>query len=402
MTEQQNQPLMDADEINLLDYWRVIWKRKKLIGIICLTVVLSALIYSLLATKIYKSTASILLTENAGTGTSIMSNPMVSNLAPLLGISAPTSDRDTILGILKSRLIMEKIIDQFNLKDYYKSFSRTLDIDDIIIILKDATEITSLKEPANVISVEVVDKNPKMAADLANAYVEHLNQLNSQFGTGAAGRQRRFVADQLAKEEKTLKKAEDTLKEFQEKHCAVSVSDQAKGAIDAAANLKGEIVAAEVQLEVMQNYTKASHPDVIRLKRRIDELKRQLAQSQYSTGLDLPPATGAAGHFRKEIYLPAVNVPQIGLALARLTRDVKIREAVYTMLIQQLEQAKIDEVKDMPVVQPLDRAVPANKKYKPKIILNMAIALVISIFLGVFTAFVLEYIDKQRSKDTSQ
>ncbi len=400
MTEQQNQPPLDAGEINLLNYWRVIWKRKLLIGIICPSMVLGTMVYSLCSPKIYKATATILpqIQGGGGGGSGIMSNPMVSNLAPFLGVSGPTTSQTVILSILKSRLIMEKIVNQFNLKDHYKSPY----LDKAIKSLKDATKILLSKEGTGIlstkegtISIEVEDKDPKMAADIANAYIEHLNRLNSRFGIGAAGPQRRFIAEQLVKEEKNLKKAEDALKEFQEKYRAVSISDQAKGAIEAATNLKAEIVDAEVQLEVMQNYTKESHPEVIKLKRKIDELKRQLAQSQYSTGLDLPPATGAAGHFRKEIYLPAVNVPQIGLELSRLTRNVKVREAVYIMLTQELENAKIDEVRDTPVVQPLDRAVPPHRKYKPNIRQNMTIALVASLFLCIFTAFTLEYIDKQ-------
>ena len=392
MAEQQNQMLLNEGEINLLDYWRVIWKRKLLIGIICITTVLVVMVYSLRLPKIYKSTATILPSQGGGGGGGgIMSNPAVSNLAPFLGISAPTTSRDTILSILKSRLIVEKIVNQFNLKDYYHS-----NFDVAVRSLKGATKFSVLKE--GVISIDVEDKDPKMAADFANAYLDHLNQLNSQFGIVTASRQRYFITEQLVKSEKSLKRAEDTLKDFQEKYRAISVLDQAKGAIEAGSILKGEIVAAEVQLEVMQNYTKGSHPEVIKLKRKIDELKRQLAQSQYSTGLDLPPATGTAGHFRKEIYLPAVNVPQIGLELARLTRNVKVREAVYTMLTQELEKAKIDEVRDMPVVQPLDRAIPPPGRCRPQIKRNMTIALFVGMFLSIITAFLMEYIDKQRSK----
>ena len=97
-----------------------------------------------------------------------------------------------------------------------------------------------------------------MAANIANAYIEHLNHLNTEFGIGTASRQRRFIAEQLAKAEKNLKDAEDILKEFQEKHRAISLVDQARGAVDASATIRSEIATAEVQLQVMQNFTKDS------------------------------------------------------------------------------------------------------------------------------------------------
>ena len=51
--------LMDEDEINLLDYWRVLVKRKLLIGIIFGAAFVVSIIYSLTLPPIYASTASI-------------------------------------------------------------------------------------------------------------------------------------------------------------------------------------------------------------------------------------------------------------------------------------------------------------------------------------------------------
>lgn len=394
LENQQYQHLQEDDEINLLDYWRVIWKYKILIGIICLTIVLFSAIYSFCLPKIYKSTATILPAQGSGgSGSSMMANPAVQNIAPFLGISTSTTNEKIILSILKSRAIRERIVNQFNLKDYYKC----LQLDSAINSLSGATKISPSKD--GIILIDVEDKDPKMAANIANAYIEHLNHLNTEFGIGTASRQRRFIAEQLAKAEKNLKDAEDTLKEFQEKHRAISLVDQARGAVDASATIRSEIATAEVQLQVMQNFTKDSHPEVISLRRKIQELKRQLAKSQYSTGLDLPSETGNPEYTKKEIYVPVANIPGVGLELGRLARDVKVQEAVYTFLTQELEKAKIDEVRDLPVVQPLDTAVPAIQKCKPKIKQNILLSGVVSLFFSIFVAFSLEYINKQRVKE---
>jgi len=392
LENQQYQHLQEDDEINLLDYWRVIWKYKILIGIICSAIVLFSAIYSFCSPKIYKSTATILPAQS-NQGSSIMGNPAVQNISLLTGISTSTTDEKTFLSILKSRTIKEKIVNQFNLKDYYKC----LQLDKAIKSLDGATKIShSIKE--GIISIDVEDKDPEMAANIANAYIEHLNQLNAEFGIGTASRQRRFIAEQLAKAEKSLKAAEDTLKEFQEKHRAISLEEQAKGAAEAGVSIRSEIATAEVQLQVMQNFAKDSHPEIISLRRKIQELKRQLAKSQYSTRLDLPLETGNPQYTKKGLSTPAATIPLVGLELGRLARDVMVQEAVYTFLTQELERAKIDEVRDLPVVQPLDTAVPAIQKCKPKIKQNILLSGVVSLFLSIFTAFSLEYINKQRAK----
>ena len=103
------------------------------------------------------------------------------------------------------------------------------------------------------------------------------------------------------------------------------------------------------------------------------------------------------GDMANSMRLPGAQVPKVGLEQGRLMRDLKVQESVYVLLTQQLEQAKIGEAQDTPVVQVLDRAVPAIRKSKPKIKLNMALAGAVSLFLGIFLAFFLEYIQRQRS-----
>ncbi|MBI4527083.1 MAG: hypothetical protein HY695_25080 [Deltaproteobacteria bacterium] len=397
MTEVQNPRSFGDDEVNLVDYWRVIWKRRRWITVLFSTSVIAALVFSIFSPKIYESTATILTPKEGAIGGGLLTTLAASGAAQqLTGLSVPslTPNRDIFMGVLKSRTIAQNVVEQLKLRDYYKAQN----LEDAIKEAQGATEISISRE--GVISVKVEDKDPKLAAQIANAYMEHLDRLVSQFGTGTAGRQRRFIAEQLEKTQKDLVAAEDNLKRFQEKNRAVSIGAQAQGAIEVAARLKGEIVASEVQLQVMRGFATDFNPEVMRLTGKIGELKRQLAQAQYGAGLDLPAVTNNPGHPQKELFVTPARVPQVGLQLARLTRDVKVQETVYTLLTQQLEQAKIAEAQDTPVVQVLDRAVPAIRKSKPKTTLNMALAGAMSLFFGVFLAFCFEYVEKQRSKQS--
>ena len=394
MTEEQSRPRpYDEEEINLLDYWRVIWKYRWLTGILCSTSVLAALIFGLLSPKIYESRVTILSPRETGSGGLLSALGAAGIAQQIAGVSIPSlvPNRDLLISVLKSRLIAKDVVERFNLKERYK----TIALEEVVEAAKNIPKVSATKE--GLIEIKVEDTDPKMAADMANFYVERLDGLVSKFGTTAVSRQRRFISGQLEKTGKELKAAEEELRAFQEKNRAVSIGQQASGAIEAAAGLKGEIVASEVQLQVMRNFATESNPDVIRLTRRIGELKRQLGQAQYSAGLDLPALTDNPGHPQKEIYVPTAKMPKLGLELARLTRDLKVQETVYTLLTQQFEQAKIAEAQDSPVVQVLDRAVPAIYKSKPKIKLNMALAGAVSLFLGIFLAFLLEYVERQRA-----
>lgn len=319
----------DDDEINLLDYWRVIWKYKWFIGGLCSVSVIAAFVFSLLSPKIYESTATMLVPKEGGGG-NLLSALAASGLGQQIsGVSIPslTPNRDLLTSLLKSRLMAKEVVEQFKLKERYEF--RTLD--EAIDAAKKIPQISQTKE--GVIEIKVEDTDPVVAADIANFYIEQLDRFVTQFGTSAASRQRRFIAEQLARAGKGLKSDEETLREFQEKNRAVLLGDMANS-----------------------------------------------------------------------MKLPGAQVPKIGMELGRLTRDLKVQEAVYTLLTQQLEQAKIAEAQDVPVVQVLDRAVPALRKSKPIIRLNMALAGAVSLFVGIFLAFFLEYvpryIQRQRSLTT--
>jgi len=163
------------------------------------------------------------------------------------------------------------------------------------------------------------------------------------------------------------------------------LQDQTKGAIEAAARLKGEIMAAEVQLQVLRNFATEANPEMVALRRRIDEMNRHLVQMQYGDATARP--SGGSG---RDFIVPFAKVPEVGLELARLTRDVKIQETLVTLLTQQVEQARLVEAKDVPVVQVLDRAVPAERPVRPRIAVNVAVAGAGGLLVGVFLALCLD------------
>jgi uncharacterized protein involved in exopolysaccharide biosynthesis len=253
-----------------------------------------------------------------------------------------------------------------------------------------------------IISVKVEDTDPQLAADIANFYVVNLDQMLARIATTEASKQRVFVAVRLTETERELRRAEEVLRQFQEKNKVIALQEQARGAVETTAQLKGEIMASEVQLEVMRKFATEANADVIKLKRRIEEMKRHLAQMQYGQGWVLPAENHNPGEPRNEIHIPFAQVPELGLELARLMRDVKVQETVYTLLTQQLEQAKIAEARDMPTVQTLDKAVPADRKSKPKIKLSMAIAGLTSLLAGILLAFFREYLASVKQSSLPQ
>jgi uncharacterized protein involved in exopolysaccharide biosynthesis len=373
------------DELSLLDMAYMVWRRWRLVVAVCAVAAIVTFAVSKLMPKFYESTATVVAPKE-GSGNSLLSGLAAYGLIQQVpGLSIPTlpsftPNRDLLVGVLKSRTIGQAIVDKFELRARY----RARYLDDAITDLKNATTISVSRE--GVISVKVEDRDPALAAAMANHYVELLDQFVGQYGTGEAGRQKTFLTGQLARARVDLDSAEQALRRFQEQNRAIVLQEQTKGAIEAAARLKGEIIAAQVQLQVMRNFATDANPEIIAIRRRIEEMNRQLAQMQYGEA----PARQADGRDRGDFTVPFARVPGVGLELVRMTRDVKIQEVLVTLLTQQLEQARIAEARDTPVVQSLDRAVPAERHSRPRAVLNAGLAGVAALVVSVSAAIVLE------------
>jgi len=290
-------------------------------------------------------------------------------------------NRDLIVGVLKSRAVAQAVAERFDLMSRF----RLRFAGDAVKRLQDATTVSISRE--GVVSVIVEDTDPKLAADMANFYVEEVDRRVAQYSMGEAGRQRGFLTQQLARAKTDLDEAEQALRRFQEQNRAIVLQEQTRGAIEAAARLKGEILAAQVQLQVMRNFATDANPEVVSLRRRIDEMNRQFTQMQYGVA----DAQSVDDKRRsRDFTVPFAKVPEVGLELARLTRDVKIQETLVALLTQNMEQARLGEARDLPVAQVLDRAVPPDHHVRPRLSVNLAIGGAVGFALGCLLAFVAE------------
>jgi uncharacterized protein involved in exopolysaccharide biosynthesis len=256
--------------------------------------------------------------------------------------------------------------------------------------LEGNTKITVSKEKVTKITVE--DKDPQRAADIANLYVSNLDRLNRTLNVSKASQNRAFIEKRLAETRVDLVKAEESLKEFQTHNKTVAVEAQSTAMIQAAAQIQAQIMAQEVQLQVLSGYLSPDNPDLSRVRSGIEELKKQL--------LLLESGRGGKGMLPGDRLHPAmITVPALALDYGRLFRELKVQETLYSLLTSQYEQAKITEARDTPTVQVLDPAIPAEKKSKPSIRLNMMIAGVLALFVGIFLAFFLEYLQRIKTQD---
>ena len=176
----------------------------------------------------------------------------------------------------------DNLIQKFDLKKVYDTELMT----DTRNALAGNTNISSGKDC--VITIEVDDKDPKRAAEIANAYVDDLRVLTVTLAVSEAGQRRLFFETQLKKSKDDLANAEVDLKKFQQKTGLIDPRGQAGLTVSAAASLRAQITAREVQLAAMRTFATEQNPEMLRSQEELSSLRAEMARygkkSEYRQG----------------------------------------------------------------------------------------------------------------------
>ena len=89
--------------------------------------------------------------------------------------------------------------------------------------------------------------------------------------------------------------------------------------------------------------------------------------------------------------------PELAFEAARLQRMVDLRQNVHLSLAGYYEQARIDEVREMPVITIVDRPEGSVVR-KSGVLTGLLLALIVGLFFAIFLIIVLEFLQRQVAK----
>jgi uncharacterized protein involved in exopolysaccharide biosynthesis len=364
---------VEDDEISLIDLAIVLAKHKKLILGVPFVAAVVAAIATLLMPNIYTATAKILPPQpGQSTATTVLGQLGVLAGASVaqLGMRNPN---DLYVAMLKSRTLADNLIARFDLQKLYERKTIT----DTRTMLAGRTVIASGRD--GIITVEFEDEDPKRAAAVTNGYVEELYKLTTSLAITEASQRRLFFENQLKQTRDQLARAEISLREAIDAKGLAGIDVQSRAILEPSAQLRAQIALREVQLGATRIFATDQHPEIERLRHEIAAMKRELIKLEGGDGESKPPAATSAG-----------------LENLRRLRDMKFLERLTELLTQQFEAAKIDEAKDISVVQVLDKAVEPERKSRPKRALITVLTAFAAGFLVVVWVLIREAAERAR------
>lgn len=310
------------DEFSLLDYWRIIWKRRSMITLIVVLAVLATIVTSLFMTDTYQAKVVIMpVTTRDSGGGNIGLTVLAQQFGALPGISMPGStSASEIVSLLKSNILREKMIRQYNLMPvlFYDQW--------------DTTRQAWRKENGIGFS------------------------LNPRYFTALMGKAFHLTSSKKTRQDDPdIPNTWDALRMFNE---IVRISQDVKQNTitisvdfpdpDAAARI------AEYFLVTLTNYMSSE-------AKRVAATNRKYLEGQLGS-----------------------------------TTDPFIKQKTYNMIAQQIEMGMMAEVKENFAFKVIDPPLAPDRQIKPKRIQMALLALFAGLFVGIFAAFIREYIKPNR------
>jgi uncharacterized protein involved in exopolysaccharide biosynthesis len=195
MTDQTNlSPEFQEDEISLLDLATVIVENLKLLILGPLAAGILALGISFLITPTFTAKTTVIPPGQSSGGGAAALLGQLGGLGDLAGgaagIKTPT---DQYLAYLESNTLRDELIEKFKLRERYEAKYQQSARN----TLKANVKATADKK-SGLITIEVSDKDPKFAADLANAYVQALSHLIGELALKEAKVKRELLEKQIS------------------------------------------------------------------------------------------------------------------------------------------------------------------------------------------------------------
>lgn len=358
---------------------RLLWSKRRFLLRAAVCGLVIAIVIALFLPKSYESTAALMPPDQSSTGASLISalsgsgglsgavgGGLASMAESALGIQSTGA---MFVGILNSDTVQDDLIQKFHLKDVYG----TKYIEDTRKALSKHTDI-SVDSKSGIISITVTDHDPQRAAAMTQEYVRELNWLVTNLNTSSAHRERVFLDQRLKQVKNKLEDAEKQFSQFASDKGAIDIKEQGKAMVEAAATLQGELIAAEAQLKSLRQVYTENNVNVRSLQAQVTELQAQLRKIG---GKGANEKSSAA-----ELYPSLRELPLLGVKYADLMRQLKVQEAIFEILTQEDELAKVQEVKDTPSVKVLDPPLVPDHQSFPSLLIAMALGTTLGLVFG--------------------
>jgi polysaccharide biosynthesis transport protein len=369
----------DEDEINLLDLWRVLMRRKWTIVTFFLIVTVAGITASFLMTPLYRAEVTLLIEREA---------PKVLEYQDSLSVESSAANKEfyqTQYELLKSRNLAKRVVEELGLERhpvfaseeapslrqrltaFLKSVwgdsntqltsgnDREQEKDNFADRFRNGLTVEPIRD-SRLVKVYYDSPDPKLSAQIVNALAQAFISVNLERRYEATAYARDFLKDRLLQTKARLEESEQELTDYANRNEIIDVDEHQSllgqelekfsGALAAAREKRAAI---EAQYQQMQKTTGQGLPQILQSS-MIQRLKESLAQleAEYAESLRIyKPDYPKMQQLREQIaHVQAKIDEEVENVRASIRSDYETVLTLEALLLGKMQGAK-EEVKEL-------------------------------------------------------
>jgi succinoglycan biosynthesis transport protein ExoP len=439
-----------AIAFDLAERWRAIQRRWRLVGLVVLVVVGAVFVWTFKQPKIYSATCSIIIDPAAPKVLHGITDVVE------MGTGSYWANREfyeTQFRIITSKASAQRVADRLGLaNDADFPFpgagaGPAGQARDIAPAIMQQTRVAAVKE-SRIAQITVEDRKPDRAAQIANALANQYIEGNLEYFVGGANEASAWLADQAVTLKEKLKQSEIAMFEYRKKNQLLDVNLDTRQTLniqnvqkyaEKLAELRARkieiesarklILAARDNIEEQESLPEVRQNPVVQNLRvmhvelsktlaelettyaekhpKVEALKRKLASVRQDYVDEISKILKANENAYKAIEEnehallrlldkekgEAIDLAKLEVAYRPLAREAEDNQNLYKLIAQRQKETGLTGLVKTNNVRILDPAIPVPTPVKPRVALNMTIALALGLLLGLGAALTADVLD---------
>ena len=421
--------------MNFIQFLLILNARKWIIlGVLALTVAVTAAV-SLLLPKEYTATATLIVDSKS-------KDPFTGQLLPAQMFPGYMA---TQIDVIKSSAVARRVVREFKLAENPATRQQFMDATDgkgtveqwLADVLVQKLDAEPSRE-SSIIGVSFSGADPQFSAAMANAFAKAYIETSLDLRLAPARQTAEWFDQQIVQLRQKVDEAQQKLTAYQREKGIVESEERLDVETRRMADLAGQMVAAQslafdatsrtgqsanlpevnnspvvqnLKVQIAQGDGKlaelskrvgANHPEYLRLQAEVASYKAKLATELSTATRGVGATAGAARQRVSELSGAFERQKARVLALKQqreeatlLARDLENAQRVYDSALQRYGQTRMEAQSTQTDIAVLNPAVAPTEPSKPRVILNLLLALFLGTLLGVGVGFLVELLDRR-------
>ena len=411
--------------IDLLDIWTIIKQQKWLIAFILILVVSITAAYTFIVIEpSYQSSAVILIKEKIG------------KIDGLTGLTEKGETEESVFvrtqyEMIRNKILAKRVINELGLRETLikKAKAKETSVEDAF--LSDLSMVPI--ERTNLVKINYEANSPDLAAKAVNTIISMTTKLQFEALSASNDESISYLKNEVARARNNLTSSESRMVRYANKYGILSMDKnqvaplsrlttlyrslgvaattriQTESAYQEAKNnknapeilantlinsLKTRLATIETSYQEKLQMFKPDYPDMMRLSEQMNDIKRQIKSeissaksSLRSRYLSAKNSEDKVSQDLKKLEKELMRLQDKSVEFNTLQREVNSKRKLYEELVKKFQEIKISSKIDANYIKVIDPAIPPQKQYRPKPVLNLVVGSVIGLFLGIAIGF---------------